>query len=256
MTTAEHICKNCGHSFTGNHCNICGQKIAHRLDTKHIVHEAVHVFTHADKGIFPLVPMILFRPGTLALQYVEGKRKRYFSIFQYLILIVGIITFIMSKLHWMENVMHSVNPDVTKSSARVLAVQSKIMSTLQHYFNLFLFALIPVFSFFSWLFFKPKGYNYAENFVLQAAIQAQISTYSLCFILPLIFLFGKGFHGIVIALSLLLLLTCNTIANRQFFKVSAARAFFKGLAIYICTNIVQVIVIAIVILILVLQYKK
>jgi hypothetical protein len=60
----------------------------------------------------------------------------------------------------------------------------------------------------------------------------------------------------VITLSLLLLLTCNTIANRQFFKVSAVQAFFKGLAIYICTNIVQVIVMAIVILILVLQYKK
>jgi hypothetical protein len=200
--------------------------------------------------------MILFRPGTLALQYVEGKRKRYFSIFQYLILIVGIITFIMSKSHWMENVIHGMNPDVTKSSARVLAVQSKIMSTLQHYFNLFLFALIPVFSFFSWLFFKHKGYNYAENFVLQAAIQAQINTYSLCFILPLTFVFGKQFQGIVIALSLLLLLACNTIANKQFFKVSAMQAFFKGLAIYFCTNIVQIIVIAIVILILVLQYKK
>jgi hypothetical protein len=156
----------------------------------------------------------------------------------------------------MENVVHSVNPEITKSSARVLAVQSKIIGTLQHYFNLFLFALIPVFSFFSWLFFKPKGYNYAENFVLQAAIQAQINTYSLCFIMPLTFVFGKQFQGLVITLSLLLLLACNTISNKQFFKVSAIHAFFKGLAIYICTNIVQIIVIGIVIFILVLQYKK
>ena len=255
MTHTEHICKNCGHSFTGNHCNNCGQKIAHRLDTKHIVHEAVHVFTHADKGIFSLIPMVLLRPGVLALQYVEGKRKRYFSIFQYLILVVGIITFIMSKTHYMENMAQAINPETTKASARVLAVQGRLMNMLQHYFNIFLFAFLPVFSFFSWLFFRSKGYNYAENFVLQASIQAQLNTFSL-FIIPLSYLLGKNFQGVIIALSFILLLLANTIANRQFFKVSWPKAFFKGLIIYICTNIVQIIVIFITIIILIKQYKK
>lgn len=255
MTHTEHICKNCGHSFTGNHCNNCGQKLAHRLDTKHIVHEAIHVFTHADKGIFSLIPMVLFRPGTLALQYVEGKRKRYFSIFQYLILVVGIITFIMSKTHYMENVMQTINPETAKASARVVAVQTKIMSTLQHYFNLFLFALLPVFSFFSWLFFKSTKYNYAENFVLHAAIQAQITTISL-FILPISLLLGKQFQGVVIVFSLLILFACNTIANRQFFKVSVLQAFFKGLLVYICTNLIEIILVGVAIFILVMQYKK
>ena len=255
MSQQEHICKNCGHSFTGNHCNNCGQKIAHRLDIKHIAHEAVHVFTHADKGIFSLIPMVLFRPGTLALQYVEGKRKRYFSIFQYLILVVGIITFIMSKSNYMENVMQTINPDSVKTSARVAAVQAKINGALQQYFNLFLFALIPVFSFFSWLFFRSKKYNYAENFVLQAAIQAQTTTISL-FTLPMSLLLGKKFQGIIIIFSLLVFITCNTVANRQFFRVSGVQAFFKGLLVYICTNIIQVIIIAIAMFILAMQYKK
>jgi hypothetical protein len=255
MSQQEHICKNCGHSFIGNHCNNCGQKIAHRLDTKHIVHEAVHVFTHADKGIFSLIPMVLFRPGTLALQYVQGKRKRYFSIFQYLILVVGIITFIMSKTNYMENVMQSFNPDGAKGSARVLAVQSRLMGFIQHYFNIFLFAFLPVFSFFSWLFFRSKGYNYAENFVLQASIQAQLNTLSLV-IIPLSLLLGKEFQGVVIILSFLLLLLAHMMANRQFFKVSFVKAFFKGLLVYICTNMVQVIAVFIAVIILIKQYKK
>jgi hypothetical protein len=199
--------------------------------------------------------MVLFRPGTLALQYVEGKRKRYFSIFQYLILVVGVITFIMSKTHYMENVMQTMNPEDVKRSVRVLAVQTKITSALQHYFNLFLFALLPVFSFFSWLFFRSKKYNYAENFVLHAAIQAQITTISL-FILPVSVLLGKQFQGFIIVFSLLILLTCNTIANRQFFKVSTVQGFFKGFLVYICTHLIEIIVIAVAVFILAMQYKK
>ena len=256
MSQQEHICKNCGHGFFGNHCNNCGQKVAHRLHTKHIAHEAVHVFTHADKGIFALIPMVLFRPGTLTLQYVQGKRKSYFNIFQYLVLVVGISVFIMSKTHFMENIAETINPGISKESARVQAVQSKWMSVLQQYMNLFLFALIPVFSFFSWLFFKSKKYNYAENLVLQAATQAQINTYSIFLTLPLVFLTGKAYQGLVFFLSIVVMLSCFAAANRQFFKVSMIQAFFKGLLIYICTNIVQVMIIMVVVFVLALQYKK
>ena len=255
MTNTGHICKNCGHSFIGNHCNNCGQKLAHRLDSKHIAHELVHVFTHTDKGIFSFIPMILLRPGTLALEYVEGRRKRYFNMFQYLILVVGVITFIMSKTNYMENMMETFNLSTEKSSARVAAVSARINGVIQQYFNLFLFALIPVFSFFSWLFFKAKKYNYAENFVLQAAIQAQITTISL-FTLPISLLLGKQFQGIMMIISLVVLVACNTIANRQFFKVSGLQAFFKGLLVYICTNIVEIIVVAIAVYILAINYKK
>ena len=255
MTNTEHICKNCGHSFIGNHCNHCGQKLAHRLDSKHIAHELVHVFTHTDKGIFSFIPMILLRPGTLALEYVEGRRKRYFNMFQYLILVVGIITFIMSKTHYMENVLETMNSDAVKASQRVLAVQAKISGVMQHYFNLVLFGLIPVFSFFCWLFFKKKGYNYAENFVLQAAILAQTTTISI-FILPISFLLGKQFQGLMMFFSLLILIICHTVANRQFFKISTGQAFIKGLLVYICTSLVQAIVVAIVVFILAMNYTK
>ncbi len=230
--------------------------MAHRLNVRHIVHEAVHVFTHADKGIFSLIPMVLFRPGILALQYVEGKRKRYFSIFQYLILIVGVVTFIMAKTDFMENMAEAINPNLTKSSARVQAVQHKWMSILQQYFNLFLFAMIPIFSFFSWLFFRSRRYNYAENFVLQAAIQAQINTYSLFLVLPMAFFSSKEFRSLVVVISMFILIVSYAVANRQFFKVSVVQALFKGLLVYICTYIIFIIVIFISIIILIMQYEK
>lgn len=249
----EHVCKNCNHPFTGNHCNNCGQKVAHRLDTRHIIHEAVHVFTHADKGIFSLIPMVLFRPGVLALQYVQGKRKRYFSIFQYLILIVGVVTFIMAKTNL--DIPEAINSDSTIASESLQAAQHQVMGFLQQYLNLFLFAFIPVFSFFSWLFFRSKGYNYPENFVLQVAIQAQINTYFFILILPMAIVFGRNIQNVLLILSAILLFGCNTVANRQFFKVSVAQAFFKGLLVYICTNIIQIILVFLTVMIIVMQYK-
>ena len=156
----------------------------------------------------------------------------------------------------METVAQTVNPGISKESARVQAVQNQWMNALQQYMNLFLFALIPVFSFFSWLFFRSKKFNYAENLVLQAATQAQINTYSIFLTLPLLVFTGKSYHGLVFLLSIVVMLTCFSVANRQFFKVPIGQAFFKGLLIYICTTIIQVLLVSIAVFMLVMQYKK
>lgn len=82
-------CLNCGQNLTGPFCSQCGQKETHRYTVGHVLHELLHVFTHADKGIFSFAKNILVKPGTVALDLVEGRRKRYFNLFQYLLLIVG-----------------------------------------------------------------------------------------------------------------------------------------------------------------------
>ena len=256
MKESVHKCSNCNNVFKGNYCNACGQKVAHRLDTKHVINEIFHVFTHTDKSIFYFIPIIMFKPGTFALNYVEGKRKRYFSVFQYLIIVVGIITFLMTKTHYMENVAVSFDNGSGNISAKVQEVQERLTSTIQRYLNLFLFALIPVFAYFNWLLFKSKKYNYAENFVLQMAVQAQINTYTLIIIMPLTFLLHKENHFLIVLVSLLILFTCTTVSNRQFFKVSWLQGFWKGLLVYVFTNIVQFIIIFIVVFIIVLNSKK
>lgn len=172
MGDAIHICKNCHNQYIGSYCNVCGQKTTHRLDIKHILHEAVHVFTHTDKGIFSLIPKILFQSGKVALDYVSGKTKRHFNIFQYLLIVVGIVTLIISKTRFMEATLETMNTlSGAPISAKMSATQKEIIGFFQKYINLVLFAFIPVFALFSWLFFKSKRYNYAENVVLQVAIQ-------------------------------------------------------------------------------------
>jgi hypothetical protein len=256
MSDNFHQCKNCGQSFNGNYCNNCGQKPAHRLDTKHILHEIFHVFTHADKGILAFIPIIMFRPGTMALDYVAGKRKSIFNPIQYLIIIVGIVTFIMSKTNYMETIATTFEPPDGQASERVRAVQKQLNGVLQRYLNLFLFALLPVFSFFSWVFFRSKKYNYAENFVLQVAIQAQINTWSLLMLMPLTILLPKQYHVWIIPASFSLLIVCNAVGNRQFFKTSWLQATAKGILVYICTNIIQLIITLLAVVVILMNYKK
>jgi hypothetical protein len=240
----EETCKNCGNRFRGAFCNRCGQKVAHRLDLRHILHEAVHVITHTDRSIFALVPALLFRSGLIAREYVQGKRKRHFSIFQYLLIIVGVVLFAISQSHILDPGINSLQASPgSLPASQTQAVQRKVISTIQQYFNLVLFLSIPLFTYFSWLFFKSKRYNYAEHFVLQAAIQAQIHTWFLLLIFPLLLLSGGKRPEILIFLGTIVVAASNTLAYRQFFRVPWHQAFFKGFLIASCTNLVQLLVV-------------
>ena len=91
-------CLNCGSALepAQRFCPQCGQNAdTHRLNFKHIWHDLIHAFTHADKGIFSLIWQLVYRPGVVAREYVEGKRKKYFNPFTFVILIVGFASVIL-----------------------------------------------------------------------------------------------------------------------------------------------------------------
>lgn len=239
-------CANCGNTYTGHFCNQCGQKQVHRYTVKHVLHEIMHVFTHADKGIFSFAWQVVTRPGTIALDMVEGRRKRYFNLFQYLVLIVGIGTFVMNKTHLMEQTMQSMNNMTgTKVTGQMAVMQQQMVVALQKYFNLVQFFLIPVYALFSWLFLRRGNYNYAENLVLGSVISAQMSTLSVVNMLLFYFIQSANtmvWFGLV---ALLILIGCFTVTFRQFYKISFIKALLYSLLVYICAYVVQLILLSI-----------
>jgi hypothetical protein len=81
------ICKNCDASLNGKFCSHCGQKgDIHQITMPHLGHEVFHALTHTDKGILLLIKDLLRRPGTVAKEYIEGKRKKYFSPFSFIVI--------------------------------------------------------------------------------------------------------------------------------------------------------------------------
>src|SRR5688572_23676889 len=88
------ICQNCEVTFESKFCPDCGQKAdIHRISIKHIIHDVVHAFTHADKGLLLLVKELLLRPGFVAREFVGGKRKKYFNPLSFLVIASALLAY-------------------------------------------------------------------------------------------------------------------------------------------------------------------
>ncbi|RXK59688.1 DUF3667 domain-containing protein [Lacibacter luteus] len=243
----HQTCLNCETAYTGHFCNNCGQKETHRYTVGHVFHELVHVFTHADKGIFSFAWNIIKKPGIVALDLVEGRRKRYFNLFQYLLIIVGITTFLVTQTHLIEKTVITMSKGTsTVQSSELVKLQQSVAAFLQKYNNIFQLILIPLFAFFSWLFIgRSRKRNYAENIVLHAASSAQSNTFAIA--TTLLMLIGKtDTHFIVLSfLSLLVILYTFTVSYKQFFQLSWIKSLLLGLAVFACSYIVQTVLTAI-----------
>ena len=61
------------------------------------------------------------------------------------------------------------------------------INAIYRYFNVAEFLLLPILSFFTYIFFKSSGYNYAEMFILNTYLSAQRQLVNLIFILFIYF---------------------------------------------------------------------
>lgn len=76
---AHGDCLNCGTPLQGAFCHSCGQKAhIHRTITA-ILHDLVHGVLHLDGKLWETLPKLVFKPGQLTRDYIEGKRARHVS---------------------------------------------------------------------------------------------------------------------------------------------------------------------------------
>jgi Protein of unknown function (DUF3667) len=247
----QHTCLNCQTQYNGSFCNTCGQKETHRFTVSHVLHELVHVFTHADKGIFSFAWNIIKKPGTVALDLVEGRRKRYFNLFQYLLIIVGITTFLVSQTHLIEKTLVTMNgaTNVAQNS-ELVKVQQSVAAFLQKYNNIFQLVLIPLFAFFSWLFMgRTRKRNYAENIVLHAASSAQSNTFAIFTTLLMMAGTNDTHFAILSILSLFVILYTFAVSYKQFYAISWIKAILFAIAVLACSYIIQSVFTAVMVII-------
>ncbi len=96
---AHHQCANCGQHLTGNYCANCGQQAHVHRSLAHVGEEFVHGITHFDGKAWQTLPMLLFRPGKLTREYIEGKRARYIAPVPLFLLVVFLMFFVFSFVH-------------------------------------------------------------------------------------------------------------------------------------------------------------
>ena len=92
----EHTyCLNCNFDVDNKFCPSCGQKTdTHRIVMKHFVmHDLLHGVWHLEKGILFTLKETIIRPGQAALDYINGKRVRYYNVFYLALLVIGLNIF-------------------------------------------------------------------------------------------------------------------------------------------------------------------
>lgn len=81
---ADHAdCLNCGARLQGAYCHVCGQTAdSHHRSIGHLIWEVLEGFTHLDSRVAMTLPALLFHPGRLALDQIEGRRQRHVPPFR------------------------------------------------------------------------------------------------------------------------------------------------------------------------------
>ncbi len=153
---AANQCRNCSADADGGHvfCGMCGQKLEfERLSLHSIGHDLLHVFIHVDRSALTLARLLLVRPGTVALEYVRGRRKRYFGPFAFLFVVVA-----------------AASAAIAFTGFRVVTADwsNPVAEFLRGHWNILMFTEVPLLAGFSRLFDMRGAFNLAEHLVLAA----------------------------------------------------------------------------------------
>ena len=149
-------CRNCGSALAPDqkHCGHCGQKSdTGRLTIGQLGHDLVHALTHVDRSVLSMLWPLVIRPGTVARDYVAGKRKRYFAPLSWLIVIVGLASAEVAISGFQVVLANRPNP---------------VSDLLQRHANVTFLIQVPVLALFCRLVFWRDGFNSAEFLVLAA----------------------------------------------------------------------------------------
>jgi hypothetical protein len=77
--THESHCLNCGCRLEGEFCHACGQHAHVHRTLKAFFHDFLHGALHFEGKFWRTLPLLVWRPGTLTRNYVEGQRASFVS---------------------------------------------------------------------------------------------------------------------------------------------------------------------------------
>jgi hypothetical protein len=219
VTVLEDVpekCPNCDADIALGqlYCGICGQKAGtERLTLHEIAHELLHALIHVDRSAFSFVQMLLLHPGTVALNYVQGKRKRYFGPFSFLVIVVAAASAVVALTGFRV---------VSTNRANV------VVDFIQSHINLLMFAEVPLLALYSRIFDLRGRFNFAEHLVLVAYTSSMRVILATVVLIPFWYVFHPRNPLFVAVVSLVIWASYFGFAESQFLPVRAGLSWCKG----------------------------
>ena len=219
----DHQCLNCESTLSGNFCSNCGQKSAiHRITFRHFIfHDILHGVWHLEKGILFTSKQALVRPGKAALEYLSGKRIRYYNVFYLTLLLIGLNLFIN---HLQDQLSHYYFNTVTKLKAN--SPGAAMDAFLGNNSKLIILSFIPLFATNSFLIFRRKKLNFSEHFIISGMMflgVMVITTITSLFYFTYYLKYIDFFTGIVNVMAPLLILVYLTVNYYKTFSEDYTR---------------------------------
>ncbi len=136
-------------------CAQCGQRTdTARLTFTDIWQDLTHSFVNIERGPLAFARALLTRPGGIAREHVEGKRRRHYGPFATLAVIVGFMELAISGTGFQILSQDGLPPAPT--------------DLLQRHFNLLLLAQLPLLGLACALLFRSARLTLPEHMVLVA----------------------------------------------------------------------------------------
>jgi hypothetical protein len=249
----QAICKNCETAYSENYkyCPECSQKSRlHRLTFHDIVHEAVHYFTHADKGLFQLIRDLFTKRGLVAYEYIEGKRKKYFPPLNFFLLIAAVFVFVatMGESTVVKDVFEArpelrSMTDLAKKQELIgiYERQVKVSHFTTKYSNLMAMCSLPLTALVFWLFYKRNRYNYIEHLVAGMYMLGICILIYAVVIMPLSFAFHFAGNPAILVFFLVQIFYF-AIFYYGFLQKKTKLQFLKALGVSVCNLILWVMI--------------
>jgi hypothetical protein len=231
------LCANCGNPFRDGdiYCSQCSQQVeTHKLTVGHLLHELVHAVTHADKGLFVLIKELAIRPGIVAREYVEGKRKKYFNPFTFVLICLSIFVFINATFHVVDNQVKA-DPNILRqlptaeAKEKYLQIMQRTAIMLNFFTkksNLIYLLAIPLYATLMWLFFRRR--SFAEHLVANMFFNGFLALLTSLILSPLLGVTQlKASTPLLMAFTFLIQIAYLSWANYGFLNMERRRSYFK-----------------------------
>jgi hypothetical protein len=154
---AERRCLNCDAAtpVPARFCARCGQRTdTARLAVRDLARDLLQRFVDVERGPLAFARALLVRPGRVAREYVDGRRRRHYGPFATLAVVVGVTALAINLSGFRVLSRDGLSPAPTEF--------------LQRHFNLLLLLQLPLLGAVCAALFRPAKLTLTEHMVLVA----------------------------------------------------------------------------------------
>lgn len=127
--TSEAACLNCGTALIGSHCHACGQRAHIHRTLGAFFHDLLHGVLHFEGKTWRTIPLLVWKPGKLTREYIDGKRASYVSPIALFLFVVFLSYALFSMLGGTDTL--SVDGSRLEQARTAYAENEKQIATLE-----------------------------------------------------------------------------------------------------------------------------